>query len=233
MSLSVVGLVVGYGPAPAVSDLNLQVAPGELVALVGPAGSGKTSALRAVSGSLRPRSGRVTVGGEDVTGEPPARVVRRGLVLVPAGRRVFARLTVRENLAVGAHLTSRSAAAVALARVHALFPVLAERAGQPAGTLSGGEQTQLAVGRALMAGPRVLLLDGPTTGLAPEVADRLLAAVTDVAADGTAVLLVDRPEVALPVAARGLVLDAGRVVAEGAAAALLRDRPGPLRPLGG
>ncbi len=223
MSLSVVGLSASYGRVPALVDLNLQVGAGEVLALIGPNGAGKSSALRAVSGLLRPGSGRVTVAGEEITGRSPAAVVAHGVVLVPAGRRVFTRLSVRENLAVGAHLATRSAATAALARVHRLFPVLAERAGQPAGTLSGGEQQQLAFGRALMAGPRVLLLDEPTTGLAAGPAERLLGAVREVAAEGVAVLLVERAGVALRTAGRGVVLDTGRVVAVGTSEELLRD----------
>ena len=190
-----------------------------MLALVGANGSGRTTLLRTVSGLLRPRSGRVLLEGEPLTGRSPAAVVARGVAHVPQGRRVFGRMTVRENLLVGAHLTGGAA----LDEVHALFPVLAERAGQAAGTLSGGEQQQLAFGRALMAEPRVLLLDEPTTGLAPLVAADLLGAVRAVRDRGVAVLLVEQAEPALRAADRGVVLEAGRVVLAGAAADLLAD----------
>ena len=217
--LRVEGLSVSYSGVPALVEVDLAVDAGEVVALVGANGAGKTTLLRTVSGLLRPRRGRVLLDGQRLSGLPAARVVARGVAHVPQGRRVFARLTVRENLEVGAHLTRGSA----LDRVHALFPVLAERAGQQAGTLSGGEQQQLAFGRALMAEPRVLLLDEPTTGLAPRVAAALLEAVQQVRADGTAVLLVEQAEPALRAADRGYVLETGRVVLQGPAAQLLAD----------
>ena len=210
---------VSYGAAPALVDVDLEVLPGQVLALVGANGSGRTTLLRTVSGLLRPSSGRVLLDGEPLAGVAAADVVARGVAHVPQGRRVFGRMTVRENLAVGAHLTSGGA----LADVLALFPVLAERADQAAGTLSGGEQQQLAFGRALMAEPRVLLLDEPTTGLGPQVAADLLAAVRAVRDRGVAVLLVDRAEPALRTADRGVVLEAGRVVLRGTAEELLAD----------
>ena len=210
---------VAYGPVPALVDVDLEVGAGEVVALVGANGSGRTTLLRTVSGLLRPRSGRVLLDGELLSGTSPAAVVARGVAHVPQGRRVFGAMTVRENLLVGAHLTSGRA----LDEVLALFPVLSERSGQAAGTLSGGEQQQLAFGRALMAEPRVLLLDEPTTGLSPLAAADLLGAVRTVRDRGTAVLLVEQAEPALRAADRGVVLEAGRVVLRGPAADLLAD----------
>jgi len=217
--LRVERLHVSYGPVPALVDVGLEVAAGEVVALVGANGAGRTTLLRTVSGLLRPRSGRVLLDGELLTGLGPAAVVARGVGHVPQGRRVFGRMSVRENLLVGAHLTSGAA----MDEVLALFPVLGERAGQAAGTLSGGEQQQLALGRALMTEPRVLLLDEPTTGLSPLAAADVLAAVRTVRDRGTAVLLVEQAEPALRAADRGVVLEAGRVVLSGPAADLLAD----------
>ena len=217
--LQVQGVSVSYAGVPALAGVDLAVDAGEVVALVGANGAGKTTLLRTVSGLLRPRRGRVLLDGQPLQGLPPEQVVARGVAHVPEGRRVFARMTVRENLAVGAHLTGGGA----LDRVLALFPVLAERAGQQAGTLSGGEQQQLAFGRALMAEPRVLLLDEPTTGLAPRLAVALLDAVREVRAAGTAVLLVEQAEPALRTADRGYVLETGRIVLQGSSAELLAD----------
>ena len=217
--LRVERLCVSYGPVPALVDVDLEVGAGEVVALVGANGSGRTTLLRTVSGLLRPRSGRVLLDGEALGGLAPAAVVARGVGHVPQGRRVFGRMTVRENLLVGAHLTSGGA----MDEVLRLFPVLAERAGQAAGTLSGGEQQQLALGRALMAEPRVLLLDEPTTGLSPLAATGVLATVRTLRDRGTAVLLVEQAEPALRAADRGVVLEAGRVVLSGPAAELLQD----------
>ena len=217
--LRVERLCVAYGPVPALVDVDLEVGAGEVVALVGANGSGRTTLLRTVSGLLRPRSGRVLLEGEVLSGLAPAAVVARGVGHVPQGRRVFGRMTVRENLLVGAHLTSGGA----MDEVLQLFPVLAERAGQAAGTLSGGEQQQLALGRALMSEPRVLLLDEPMTGLSPRAAAGVLATVRTLRGRGTAVLLVEQAGPALGAADRGVVLEAGRVVLSGPAAELLQD----------
>ncbi len=215
---------MSYGSAVAVEAVDLQVRPGEVLALVGANGAGKTTLLRTVSGLLRPRAGQVRLDGAPLTGLSAPAVVARGVAHVPEGRRVFGRLTVRENLQVGTHLQPDGPELDGrLARVLALFPVLAERAGQLAGTLSGGEAQQLAFGRALMAGPRVLLLDEPTTGLAAPVAQVLLGAVREVAAEGVAVVLVDQAEPALRAADHGVVLETGRVVLTGPAADLLAD----------
>ncbi len=226
--LQVTGLEVHRQRVPVLVGVDLEVRAGEVVALVGANGSGRTSLLLAVSGLLRPVRGQVLLDGRPLTGLRPDRVVAAGVGHVPQGRRVFARLTVRENLLVGGHLLLRRgrgtrAYEAAVERVLGLFPVLAERADSPAGTLSGGEQQQLAVGRALVARPRLLLLDEPTTGLAPTTAAALLDAVRRVAEEGTAVLLVDQAEPALRTADRGVVLETGRVVLTGPAADLLAD----------
>jgi branched-chain amino acid transport system ATP-binding protein len=220
--LAVDDLYVRYGAAEVVHGLSLTVEAGEVVALLGANGAGKTTTLRAVSGLVRPSAGRVLVDGRVVSGAPPHAVVAAGVGHVPEGRRVFARMTVRENLEMGAYARG-GARAADLARVTALFPVLAARSEQLAGTLSGGEQQMLAVARALMGRPRLLLLDEPSMGLAPQVVEELFAVLGGLSADGTAVLLVEQDvELALTVAARGVVLQSGRAVLAGSADELRR-----------
>jgi branched-chain amino acid transport system ATP-binding protein len=224
MRLEVDGLTVRYGAQEAVSGIGLDVAPGEVVALLGANGAGKTTTLRAVSGLLRPTAGQVRLGDRRLDRLPPHEVVAAGVAHVPEGRRVFARMSVQDNLEMGAYTDPKGLAA-ALDRVLALLPVLAERREQAAGTLSGGEQQLLALGRALMSSPRVLLLDEPSTGLAPQAVDAVLDVVAGLAGDGVAVLLVEQDaEVALLLASRAYVLETGRVVASGPAARL-RDDP--------
>ena len=224
MLLRVEGLSARYGAVPVLHEVDLEVAAGEAVALLGANGAGKTTTLRAISGLVRPSAGAVRVDGRLLSGRPPHEAVAAGVGHVPEGRRVFARMTVAENLAMGAYVRGRPDPAD-LARVHALFPVLAERSGQLAGTLSGGEQQMLALGRALMGRPRLLLLDEPSLGLAPQVVETVLAAVTSLVADGTAVLLVEQDVgLALGDAAGAHVLATGRMVLSGRAADL-RDDP--------
>lgn len=224
MRLEVSGLRVRYGAQEAVSGIDLVVAPGEVVALLGANGAGKTTTLRAVSGLLRPSAGEVRLDGLRLDRLAAHEVVAAGVAHVPEGRRVFGRMSVEDNLDMGAY-TDRRAARRTKDRVLALLPVLAERRAQAAGTLSGGEQQLLALGRALMSSPRVLLLDEPSTGLAPQAIEAVLAVVADLASGGTAVLLVEQDaEVALGLAARAYVLETGRVVASGPAARL-RDDP--------
>ncbi|TDB39060.1 MAG: ABC transporter ATP-binding protein [Actinobacteria bacterium] len=220
--LSVQGLDVGYGRVPVVRAASLDVACGEIVTIIGANGSGKSTLLKAVAGLLRPSAGHVMLDGEDVTGLAPERLVRKGLAFVPEGRMLFGPMSVSENLALGAH-TRRAAAEVAtdLARVHALFPVLADRAGQPAATLSGGEQQMLAIARALMSRPRILLLDEPSLGLAPKVIADIFGVLDALRAEGLGIVLVEQDaNLALRHAQHGHVMRSGRVVMSGTAAEL-------------
>jgi branched-chain amino acid transport system ATP-binding protein len=224
--LTVGDLVVDYGPVRALDGVSMRVPSGAVVAVLGANGAGKTTLLRAVSGTLRFQRGRVVRGeigldGARVDGMPAAAVVRRGVTHVPEGRRVFARMTVEENLRAGGLGTPRRAASRARGRVRELFPVLAERAHQRAGLLSGGEQQMLAIGRALMAEPSVLLLDEPTLGLAPQMAARIAATIRAINEAGTSVLLVEQNvAAALSLASYAYVLEVGSVALEGPAATL-------------
>jgi branched-chain amino acid transport system ATP-binding protein len=222
--LEVTGIRAGYGRVPVLHDAALRVAPGEIVALLGANGAGKTTFLRCIAGGLRPWAGSVRFDGVELAGLPAERVVRAGLALVPEGRRLFAGLTVRENLLLGAYARRRADFSAELERVLDLFPALAPRAGQVAGRLSGGEQQMCAIGRALMSRPRLLMIDEMSLGLGPAVVDDLLALLPELAGGGTAVLLVEQDvEAALSVAARGYVLELGAVVQQGEAAHLLAD----------
>jgi branched-chain amino acid transport system ATP-binding protein len=201
---------------------------GELVALIGANGAGKTTLLKTVVGAISPMGGSVSYAGEDISGSRPEVLVSRGIALVPEGRMLFGEMTVAENLELGAYATRRRERSgrtkERLDRVHELFPVLAERAGQPAETLSGGEQQMLAVGRALMSGPRLLLLDEPSLGLAPKVIAEIFSALEVLRGDGVTVLLVEQDaRLALKHADRGYVMRTGRVVLEGPSATLLAD----------
>ncbi|WP_329424308.1 ABC transporter ATP-binding protein [Streptosporangium sp. NBC_01495] len=220
-------LAVGYGPVLALRGVSLDVPRGSVVAVLGGNGAGKSTLLRAVSGTLGFHRGGITAGevgfgGTRLSGTATSAVVARGVVQVPEGRRVFARMTVEENLRAGAlGAPDRRSAAETRERVLALFPVLAERAGQRAGLLSGGEQQMLAIGRALMARPRMLLLDEPTLGLAPMTAARIADTVREINAGGTTVLLVEQnAAMALSLASHAYVLEVGEVVLSGPAAEL-------------
>jgi branched-chain amino acid transport system ATP-binding protein len=232
--LQVRQLFAGYGRIGVVCGVSFDVAAGEVVTLIGSNGAGKSTLLKAISGLISPSAGTVVLDGAIVTGTAPELLVRAGLALVPEGRMLFGPMNVRENLMLGAH-TERSAAVIVqrLERVHALFPVLAERAEQPAATLSGGEQQMLAVGRALMSGPHVLLLDEPSLGLAPKVISEIFSVLDALRAEGLAVLLVEQDaNLALKHADRGLVMRTGRVVLEGQAADLALDEDVRLAYLG-
>ena len=221
--LAVRDLAAGYGPIRAAHGVTLDVAAGEVVAVIGPNGAGKSTLLNTVVGILRPRAGRVIFDGSDVTGQPPERLVGRGLCLVPERRQVFAELPVQDNLALGAY-SRRGATAADLERIYALFPVLRERARQLAGTLSGGQQQMLAIGRGLMSRPKLLMLDEPSLGLAPLVVRDIMATVAGLRGAGTTVLLVEQnARAALEIADRAYVLEGGRVALEGPAKALLSD----------
>jgi branched-chain amino acid transport system ATP-binding protein len=228
-SLEVRGLVAGYGPVRALRDVSLEVPDGAVVAVLGNNGAGKSTLLRAVSRTLGFHRGAMTGGSVTLDGQPvhrlsAARMVAAGVIQVPEGRQVFARMTVADNLRAGALGApgGRRDAAAALARVHDLFPVLAERARQRAGLLSGGEQQMLAMGRALMARPRVLLLDEPSLGLAPLMAARIAEAVQEINAAGTSVLLVEQnAALALRLASTAYVLEVGEVTLSGTADSLI------------
>ena len=225
LALEVADLSAGYGPVRALRQVSLAVPEGAVVAVLGGNGAGKSTLLRAISRTLAfhggaVASGTVRFGGRALDGLPPDRVVAAGVCQVPEGRQVFARMTVEDNLRAGALGASgdRAAKAAALKRVHELFPVLADRARQPAGLLSGGEQQMLAVGRALMAGPKLLLLDEPSLGLAPLMAARIADTVREINAQGTAVLLVEQnAALALRLASRAYVLEVGEVTLSGPA----------------
>jgi len=218
MLLEVQGLEVQYGGIRAVKGIDLSVAEGELVCLIGANGAGKTSALKAICG-LHARRGKVTYAGQALEGLPVFELPRRGLVMVPEGRGVFAQLTVAENLAMGAYARSDAAEIAGdLARQYASFPRLKERRHQTAGTLSGGEQQMLAIGRALMSRPKLLLLDEPSMGLAPLMVAKIFDIVREVAARGVTILLVEQnAKLALELAHRGYVMESGSItLADGA-----------------
>ena len=221
--LVVDGLEAGYGAITALRGVGLEARAGEIVTLIGSNGAGKSTLLRTISGLLQPRRGRIVFAGEEIGGERPDRIVRLGVCHVPEGRRIFANLTVRENLQMGAYVR-RGDAARSLDRVLALFPRLRERLRQPGGTLSGGEQQMLAIGRALMAQPRLLLLDEPSLGLAPRLVQQIFDIVRTINAEGTTVVLVEQnAQQALRIASRAYVLETGALALEGPAAELAAD----------
>ncbi|NWG02499.1 MAG: ABC transporter ATP-binding protein [Syntrophaceae bacterium] len=203
-----------YGNIHALKDISLNIDKGEIVTLIGANGAGKSTTLKTISGLLRPRHGTIQFEGEDLTRYLPHEIVAKGVVQVPEGRRVFGRLTVTENLEMGAFaITDRQVISKNLERVFALFPRLKERRHQVAGTLSGGEQQMLATGRALMANPRVLLMDEPSMGLAPVLVDNIFDTIRQLHADGTTILLVEQnARIALQVASRGYVLQSGVIL---------------------
>jgi branched-chain amino acid transport system ATP-binding protein len=218
-------LEVGYGGVQALRGLSLSVGAGEIVALLGNNGAGKTTTLSAVSGLVRAGAGRITYEGDDITRASPPKIVGRGLVHVPEGRRIFSSLTVHENLLLGGYLV-RDAKELArrVDRAYALLPKLAERRDQHGGTLSGGEQQMLAIGRALVAGPRLLMLDEPSMGLAPLIVAAVMDVIRDINEAGTSVLLVEQnAKAALKIAHRGYVIENGRCVLDGPAADLAAD----------
>jgi len=221
--LSVENLRVSYGAIEALRGVSLEVPAGQVVALIGANGAGKTTTLRAVSGMLRPAGGSVRLFGEDVSGLPSHRLVARGMAHAPEGRGIFLNLTVGENLDLGAYLRrDRAGIRADLERSFALFPVLAERLAQVAGTLSGGEQQMLAVARALMSRPRLLLLDEPSLGLAPQVVERIFGVLREVNETGVAMLLVEQnAHKALQLAHRAYVLETGQVAMTGTGRELL------------
>jgi branched-chain amino acid transport system ATP-binding protein len=223
MLLQVEDLRVAYGGIEALRGISFDVDEGEIVTLLGANGAGKTTTLRTVSGLLKPKAGAISFDGQRIDGTPPHVMVRIGIGHVPEGRRIFARMTVRENLLMGAY-HRRDDLGADLDRVLELFPVLRERESQHGGTLSGGEQQMLAIGRALMGRPRLLLLDEPSMGLAPMIVARIFDIIREINQQGTTVLLVEQNAAqALRLATRGYVLETGEVVMTDAAAALLAD----------
>ena len=224
MMLEAEGLGSHYGRIQALRGIDLCVGEGELVALVGANGAGKTTLLRALSGVQPLSAGRVRFDGADITAAAPDRRVRLGIVQVPEGRQVFAPLSVEDNLRLGAYLRSKSEAAQGIEKVYAMFPVLKQKRREPAGTLSGGQQQMLAMGRGLMALPRLLLLDEPSMGLAPKLVEEIFACVRALKSAATTIFLVDQnARAALAVADRGYVLETGRIVLSGSGAELLQN----------
>ena len=214
-----------YGPVHALRGISLTVEEGEIVTLIGSNGAGKTTTLRSIHGILPPRKGKVVFRGEEIQGKPAHDMIRRGIAQSPEGRKIFPRMTVLENLEMGAyHRSDRSEIKEDLERVFDLFPRLKERAKQEAGTLSGGEQQMLAIGRALMGRPKLLLLDEPSMGLAPVLVERIFQTIEEINKQGTTILLVEQnANVALEVATRGYVLESGRVVNAAPARDLRQD----------
>lgn len=215
-----------YGNIHALKGISLAVEQGEIVTLIGANGAGKSTTLRTISGLLTPRHGEVLLNGQRIDHLPPHEIVSRGVLQSPEGRRIFPRLTVRENLEMGAYQRKdRDGIQADLAHVFDLFPRLRERINQPGGTLSGGEQQMLAIGRALMGRPRVLLLDEPSMGLAPILVDQIFEIIQTLNTQGTTILLVEQnARLALGIANRGYVLETGKIVISGDARALL-DNP--------
>ena len=222
--LQVDKLTAGYGLTPVLFEVDLELRPGELVAVIGANGAGKSTLLGALSGLVRPVSGSVRLGDRRITGLRPERIVASGLIHVPQGRRLFGTMTVERNLVLGAYRRHDHQVQEDLRRILQYFPALADKLDREAGTLSGGEQQMVAIGRGLMARPRLLMIDEPSLGLAPKVVDRVMEIVKTINQDGTAVLLVEQDVVlALEIADRGYVLENGRIVMSGGAADLRRD----------
>jgi branched-chain amino acid transport system ATP-binding protein len=225
MRLEARGLSIAYGDAPAIWDASLEVGDGEVVAVIGPNGAGKTTLVNTIAGLQRARAGALAFDGVDLARVRSHLVCRHGIALVPEGRRLFTRMSVEENLQMGSYRgEARRRRAETQDRVYRLFPILRERRRQIAGSLSGGQQQMVAIGRALMARPRLLLLDEPSLGLAPAVVDHMFGIIRAIHAEGVAILLVEQNVArALEIANRVYVLEEGRIVAEGPATALRND----------
>jgi branched-chain amino acid transport system ATP-binding protein len=222
--LEVRNLVAGYGATEVLRGVSLDVAAGEIVAVLGANGVGKTTLNRCLSGLIRPAAGSIRFEGAEIAGQDPAAIVAAGLIHVPEGRRIFPNMTVRENLELGSYRRATARRAANLARAFAIFPRLKERERQLAGTLSGGEQQMLAIGRGLMAEPRLLIMDEPSLGLSPLLVEEMFALIARIAAEGLAVMLVEQNVVqSLDLAARAYVLENGAVAMSGPAAELKRD----------
>ncbi|MDB5635507.1 MAG: branched-chain amino acid transporter ATP-binding protein [Bradyrhizobium sp.] len=224
MTLRLTNFCAGYGRVPVVRDISLDIGEGRIVGLLGANGAGKTTLMRAVSGLATMQGGSVEFAGSDVTGVSSAQRVARGLIQVPQGRHLFGEMSVRENLEMGAYLVVDRVARARLLDVFSLFPILRERERQPAALLSGGEQQMLAVGRALMSGPRCLLMDEPSLGLAPKTFDLILEVVKRINGDGTTIFIAEQnARKVLRVAHYCYVMENGRIATEGESTALLAD----------
>jgi branched-chain amino acid transport system ATP-binding protein len=223
--LTIENISVNYGAIEALRSVSMHVEQGEVVTLIGANGAGKTTTLRTITGLLEPRAGRIVFEGEDISGKPTHKLVARGISMSPEGRGVFANLSVRENLQMGAYLQkNRSEIAAGMKRVYEMFPRLQERETQKAGTLSGGEQQMLAMGRALMSRPRLLLLDEPSLGLAPLVVHTIFQAIEEIKSTGTTILLVEQnAKAALGHSDRAYVLETGAIVMEGISKDIAND----------
>jgi branched-chain amino acid transport system ATP-binding protein len=223
--LEIQGLDCRYGKISVLKGISLEVRQGELVSLIGANGAGKTTTLKAISGLIAPVGGRVVFEGEDITCAPAKRILAMGIAHCPEGRRVFPYMTVQENLEMGCYLRSdRVRMAEDMERILSRFPVLAERRSQPAGTLSGGEQQMLAIGRALMSRPRLMLFDEPSLGLAPTMVERTFDIITEIRKEGTTVLMVEQNAyAALEMCDRSYVLESGEVALDGTGAELISN----------
>ncbi len=225
--LKLAGINTFYGPIEALKDINIEVKQGESVCLIGSNGAGKSTALMTISGILKPSSGSIQFEGKTINGIPPHRIVKMGISQAPEGRRIFPKLTVKENLEMGAYIkftVQSSKFKVQLDKIYELFPVLKERHKQLGGTLSGGEQQMLAIGRALMSSPKLLLLDEPSLGLAPIIVSKIFKTIKEVNREGVTVLLVEQnAHAALKLSNRGYVLENGRVVMQGKGEELLNN----------
>ena len=221
--LKIEDLQVRYGGIEAVKGISFDVQQGQIVTLIGSNGAGKSSTLRTISGLVKPSGGKITFQGEDITGKDPTQIVTQGVTLVPEGRRIFPDMTVLENLKIGAYLR-KDDLSEDLEWVYSLFPRLKERRRQVAGTLSGGEQQMLAMGRALMSNPKLLMLDEPSMGLAPILIEQIFQIIEDLHKAGTTILLVEQnAQMALSIATRGYVLETGKITMTGTGQELLHD----------
>jgi branched-chain amino acid transport system ATP-binding protein len=223
--LEVAGVAASYGPFLALSDVTLSLRAGEIVALLGSNGAGKSTLIRCICGLLRPRAGDIRWAGASLAGVPAHAIVERGIAVVPEGRRLFPSMTVAEHLDLGAFAPhARAERARRLDEVHAIFPLLHERGRQRVSSLSGGQQQMVAIGRALMAAPRLLILDEPSLGLAPRVVESILGVLGEINRRGVSILLVEQNvHAALGLAHRGYILESGRIAGEGTGQALLAD----------
>ncbi len=224
--LDVRELEIAYGGIRAVQGISLHVDAGELIALIGANGAGKTTTLNCLAGLIRPTRGHVSLFGQELTQVPPHQRVRRGLVLVPEGRGIFSRLTVLENLEMGAYTRKKDDTFHAdIEQIYTLFPRLCERSKQMAGTLSGGEQQMVAIGRAMMSRPKMLLLDEPSMGLAPMLVEQIVATIQTIAKNGVAILLVEQnAHLALQISQRAYVMESGQITLAGDSASLQQDK---------